>query len=217
MSHFLTFTDLRPEEYILYEQGYINEKRGCRSKNFLEENESLVTFYRLYYSEFGGNLAERLAKISTMEERIAFALKMIRSLTGLDVTDYLKKIFMLDMIVLNEDRHVNNLAVIFDGTEFRPAPIFDNGVSLLTANLSVNWHFFHGRKCKASDSQTIFRFPRKKCMNILERDFRWIGTNFCVGLMNRKIRKKKKYFVIRQSAMRKYDFKTELPVKYSTK
>lgn len=141
VSHFLTFTDLQSEEYVLYEQGYINEKRGCRSKDFLAENESLLTFYRLYYSEFGGNLAEKLAKIATMEERISFTLKMVRSIIGLDVTDYLKKVLMLDMIVLNEDRHVNNLAVIFDGTDFRAAPIFDNGVSLLTANVSVNWHF----------------------------------------------------------------------------
>lgn len=141
VSHFLTFTDLQSEEYVLYEQGYINEKRGCRSKDFLAENESLLTFYRLYYSEFGGNLAEKLAKIATMEERISFTLKMVRSIIGLDVTDYLKKVLMLNMIVLNEDRHVNNLAVIFDGTDFRAAPIFDNGVSLLTANVSVNWHF----------------------------------------------------------------------------
>ena len=35
VSHFLTFTDLQPEEYVLYEQGYINGERGCRSKNFL--------------------------------------------------------------------------------------------------------------------------------------------------------------------------------------
>ena len=27
------------------------------------------------------------------------------------------------------------------GDEFYPAPIFDNGVSLLTANQSVNWYF----------------------------------------------------------------------------
>lgn len=27
------------------------------------------------------------------------------------------------------------------GNEFYPAPIFDNGVSLLTANQSVNWNF----------------------------------------------------------------------------
>lgn len=107
-----------------------------------------------------------------MEERIAFALKMIRSLTGLDVTDYLKKIFMLDMIVLNEDRHVNNLAVIFDGTEFRPAPIFDNGVSLLTANLSVNWHF--------SMEENVKRVIARPFSGSHEKMYEYFGKGFSV-------------------------------------
>ena len=45
------------------------------------------------------------------------------------------------MIVLNEDRHLNNLALIMKNNNFYPAPIFDNGVSLLTANSSINRHF----------------------------------------------------------------------------
>ena len=48
---------------------------------------------------------------------------------------------MLDMICLNEDRHLNNLAIIMNGDKFTPAPIFDNGIALLTANQSVNRHF----------------------------------------------------------------------------
>lgn len=43
------------------------------------------------------------------------------------------------MIILNEDRHLNNLALIFDGNSFKPSPIFDNGLSLFTGNQSVNW------------------------------------------------------------------------------
>ncbi len=62
-------------------------------------------------------------------------------IVAMDGTEYLKKIFTLDRITLNEDRHLNNLAVLSQGNQFVPAPIFDNGVSLLTANRSVNWHF----------------------------------------------------------------------------
>jgi hypothetical protein len=40
---------------------------------------------------------------------------------------------------LNEDRHLNNLGLICTGERFTPAPIFDQGLSLLTANQSVNW------------------------------------------------------------------------------
>ena len=79
--------------------------------------------------------------MDTMEERIDFVVDVIKESCNLDVKDYLSKTLTLDMIVLNEDRHLNNLAVIMRGDEFFPAPIFDNGVSLLTANQSVNWNF----------------------------------------------------------------------------
>ena len=76
-----------------------------------------------------------------MEERIEYVVSFIKESCELDVKEYLSKIFMLDMISLNEDRHLNNLAIIMNGDEFTPAPIFDNGIALLTANQSVNRHF----------------------------------------------------------------------------
>ncbi len=138
-SKFLTFTDLKPSDYILYEQGFINEKPGCRSKNFLSEGQELVTFYRLFQNESGEDLSQVIGKMDTMEERIRFVTRFIRSIAGIDITEYMAKVFSLDRIILNEDRHLNNLALIYTGTKFLPAPIFDNGVSLLTANQSVNW------------------------------------------------------------------------------
>ncbi len=141
VSKLLTFSDLAAYDYILYEPGYINDISGCRSKNFLREGEELVTFYRLYYNEFGKDLSQVLAGIEYMEERIEHVLRFIKQSCGLDVREYLKRTIMLDMLVLNEDRHLNNLAVIFQGDHFICAPIFDNGVSLLTSNQSVNWKF----------------------------------------------------------------------------
>lgn len=141
VSGLLTFSDLSPEEYVLYEQGTINQAAGCRSRNFLGEGQELVTFYRLYYNEFGRDLSQVLNDFATMEERIEYVVRFLQQSCKVDVTEYLRKVFTLDMLVLNEDRHLNNLAVIFDGERFRPAPIFDNGLSLLTANQSVNWHF----------------------------------------------------------------------------
>lgn len=143
VSKLLTFSDLETSDYILYEPGYINDISGCRSKNFLREREELVTFYRLYYNEFGKDLSQVLAGMESMEERIEHVLRFIKQSCGLDVREYLKKVIMLDMLILNEDRHLNNLAVIFQGDHFICAPIFDNGVSLLTANQSVNWDLFN--------------------------------------------------------------------------
>ncbi|MBR4514537.1 MAG: hypothetical protein IKO61_06590 [Lachnospiraceae bacterium] len=138
-STLLQYSDLKPDEYIRYEQGLINGRPGCRSKDFLEhEDEELVTIYRLYYNEYGRNLAEVLAGQETMEERIAYTTQFVKKSTGCDITDYLKKTITLDRLILNEDRHVNNLALIGTDSGFRAAPIFDNGKSLLTANPSFN-------------------------------------------------------------------------------
>ena len=141
VSKFMQFTTLQENDYISYEEGRINGKSGCRSKNFLDEEEELVTFYRLYYNEVGKDLSKVIANMNTMEERIEYVIQFIDQSCGLNIHTYLSKVLTLDMICLNEDRHLNNLALIMRGNEFYPAPIFDNGVSLLTANLSVNWNF----------------------------------------------------------------------------
>jgi hypothetical protein len=137
VSRLLMFTDLSPEEFVQYEEGRINGNSGCRSQNFLREGEELITLYRLYYNEFGKDLSAVINQMETMEERINYVTDFVRQSCAFDLTDYFRKIFTLDMLVLNEDRHLNNLALIFDGTEFRAAPIFDQGISLLTANQSV--------------------------------------------------------------------------------
>ena len=140
-SKLLTFSNLDPSEYILYEQGMINGRPGCRSLNYLQEGEDFITLYRLYYNEYGRNLSDELAKMETMEERIEYTCNFVKEYTGTDIRKYLSRIFTLDRIILNEDRHVNNLAIIGKDDGFKPAPIFDNGRSLLTANRSVNWNF----------------------------------------------------------------------------
>ena len=124
VSKFMEFTSLKTSEYVTYEEGTINGSSGCRSRNFLTGEEELITFYRLYYNEVG-----------------EYVVSFIKESCELDVKEYLSKIFMLDMICLNEDRHLNNLAIIMNGDKFTPAPIFDNGIALLTANQSVNRHF----------------------------------------------------------------------------
>ena len=141
VSRLLDFSTLGKDEYIRYEQGMINDHSGCRSRNFLEDGEELITFYRLYYNAMGKNLAQVIAAMDRMEDRIEYVIDFIRQSCGLDVRTYLSKILTLDMIVLNEDRHLNNLALIMKNNNFYPAPIFDNGVSLLTANSSINRHF----------------------------------------------------------------------------
>ncbi|WP_296118165.1 hypothetical protein [uncultured Eubacterium sp.] len=141
VSELMRYTSLKGDEYIKYENGIINGVSGCRSKNFLKKDQELITFYRLYYNEMGKNLAAVLNNMERMEERIEYVLDFIKQSCRIDIRDYLKKVLTLDMLVLNEDRHLNNLAIIMENDSFYPSPIFDNGVSLLTANQSVNWNF----------------------------------------------------------------------------
>ena len=130
VSKLLTFSNMDADEYIIYEQGKINGTSGCRSENFLKEGEELITFYRLYYNEFGKDLSQVLAGMDSMKERIEYVLRFVKQSCDLDVSKYLSKVIMLDMLVLNEDRHLNNLAVIFQEDHFICAPIFDNGIKV---------------------------------------------------------------------------------------
>lgn len=111
-----------------------------------------------------------LASLETMEERIEYVLRFIYQSCGLDVTDYLKKVFTLDMIILNEDRHLNNLAVILREDKFVPAPIFANGVSLLTANQSVNWNF--------PIEENVRRVMARPFSGLHEKMFQYFGKGF---------------------------------------
>ncbi|MBQ7706848.1 MAG: hypothetical protein IJT72_03605 [Lachnospiraceae bacterium] len=142
VSKLLTFSRLDENEFVLYEQGFINGKKGCRSKDFIKnEDEELITLYRLYHNETGHNLAEVLGKFDNVGKRIEYTVDFVKKSTGYDISDYFKKIFTLDRITLNDDRHVNNLALLGTNKGFKAAPVFDNGKSLLTANVSYNKNF----------------------------------------------------------------------------
>lgn len=172
VSKFMQFTTLQEKEFISYEEGTINGKSGCRSKNFLDEEEELVTFYRLYYNEVGKDLSKVIANMNTMEERIEYVIRFIDQSCGLNIHAYLIKVLTLDMICLNEDRHLNNLALIMRGNEFYPAPIFDNGVSLLTANQSVNWNF--------SIEENVKRVIARPFCGSHEKMVKYLGSGFSI-------------------------------------
>ena len=68
------------------------------------------------------------------DDAIEYVINFIKQQTNLDIHEYLANTFALDKIILNEDRHFNNLGIIYNGTGFKPAPIFDNGKSFLVGN-----------------------------------------------------------------------------------
>lgn len=110
---------------------------GCKSKNFLNENESLITIEHLYRQYTGLSMAGTLAKIPEMIERVKFLVDQVEAYTGLsNFGEYLTMALEMDAIFLNEDRHTNNIAVIYHSTaetqgKYRLCPYFDNGLALL--------------------------------------------------------------------------------------
>lgn len=139
VSNLLTFSNLNAEEYVVYEQGKINGRSGCRSKTFLKAEESFITLERLHQNVTGIPLFERIKRMNGIKESAQYVIDFFKQTVGLDLTYYFKKVFTLDYIVLNEDRHFHNLGIIMDGVgRYRVAPIFDNGKSLLNCNPSIN-------------------------------------------------------------------------------
>lgn len=138
VSKLLTFSTLSPEEYILYEYGKINGKKGCKSENFLKPDFELITFERIHQRIMGKKLSAVEYQLESPKTKVNYVLDFFKKYLNLDVFDYLQKIFTLDFITLNEDRHFNNLAVIADvkKNKYITAPIFDNGKSLLNGNVS---------------------------------------------------------------------------------
>ena len=97
------------------------------------EDESFITFYRLYKNVTGRDLAQACSTMD-YDDAIEYVMNFVSQQTNLDIHEYLANTFALDRVILNEDRHFNNLGVIYDGTEFKIAPIFDNGKSFLIGN-----------------------------------------------------------------------------------
>lgn len=107
---------------------------GCVSDHFLNEGEELVTIDHLYRQYTGRDLSQVLAGLSEVEERIAYLVNFVEELTGISqFGQYLTVQLTIDAFFLNEDRHTNNMAVIYrpKEDEFRLCPYFDHGLSLL--------------------------------------------------------------------------------------
>ncbi len=118
------------KKYVTYHQALINGRPGCVSRNFLRRNEQFITLYRLYMNTTGRDLAS-VTRMMDYDDAIEFVLDFVLEQTDVDLREYLADIFILDELILNDDRHFNNLGLLYDGESFRPAPIFDNGKSLL--------------------------------------------------------------------------------------
>lgn len=109
------------------------ERIGCSSENFLKDGESIITISHLFSRHLGGSLKTTLEKLPSDKKRIQYLAEETSHITGLEYfQQYMTMLFEIDALFLNDDRHLNNIAVIEKGGKFNYCPIFDNGAGLFS-------------------------------------------------------------------------------------
>lgn len=126
-----------PFPFVVYEPVAIEYGgkifQGCASVNFLKENQTLVPLEKLYRQYTGESLAVKLTEFTDTSERIQYLVEQVEEITELnDFGKYLTAMLEIDTFFMNEDRHTNNIAVIYDEKtqRYSLSPFFDQGLCL---------------------------------------------------------------------------------------
>lgn len=127
--------------YARYIPLNIEGKRGCKSKNFLYSGERIVTAWRIIENFDTDFKFRKQKRNNSTKERIEFFVDFVEKnvkVTGFG--EYLTFIFELDRLILNEDRHLNNICLVRDESgKADLSPIFDQGMSLLSRLQEYPW------------------------------------------------------------------------------
>lgn len=137
VSKLLKGTSVDHVDYeICYEVFGNNKMLCCKSFDFLEEGQDVITLHRLFRKCLGVDIAGECVKRDT-KDAIRWVVEQTESLTGINgFGEYLSGIFALDAITLNEDRHFRNIAVLKGKDGFSLCPVFDNGAAFLSDTYS---------------------------------------------------------------------------------
>ena len=109
------------------------DRTGCSSDNFLKQGQSIITLSHLLGKQLGGSLKQKLESLPSDKKRIAYLADATAEFTGLiEFPQYLALLFEVDALFLNDDRHLNNIAVLEHNGKYDYCPIFDNGAGLLS-------------------------------------------------------------------------------------
>ena len=126
-----------PFRFTRYQMERMNvhgrERTGCSSENFLMSGQSIITLSHLFKRTGSVPLKDILARQTSDKKRIAYLAEATAELTGLELfPQYLTLLFEVDALFLNDDRHLNNIAVLEQNGQYDYCPIFDNGAGLLS-------------------------------------------------------------------------------------
>lgn len=102
------------------------------SQNFRGADESIVTCYTILKNGIGPDFISKFNARRNLSQRIEFLVSSVKDVTNIpDFEKYLTVLFEIDALILNQDRHLNNIAVLATPTGYKPCPIFDNGAAFL--------------------------------------------------------------------------------------
>ena len=126
-----------PFRFVRYQMERLHvhghERTGCSSESFLQPGQSFITINHLFRQHLGYPLKDKLVRLSSDKKRISYLAEETAAITGLkEFPAYLTLLFEIDSLVLNDDRHLDNIAVIEQAGSFDYCPIFDQGAGLLS-------------------------------------------------------------------------------------
>lgn len=131
IEHETTFCFVRYSMERLEVHGRV--RTGCSSDSFLHPGESIITLSHLFRQHLGSSLSQKLARLPSDKKRLQYLAEETAAITGLEMfPQYLTLLFEIDALVLNDDRHLNNIAVISKNGRYDYCPIFDQGAGLLS-------------------------------------------------------------------------------------
>lgn len=134
----LAHSTLQENEYVKYSLWEIilpdgELSLGCYSHDFRGKLQE-VTLERLFEANFTSTDPVLNDQSLSTNEKFERIMQQVQDFTGLDVRQEIAHLLAFDALILNEDRHTNNILFLYNPIEksWQLAPIFDNGLSLLS-------------------------------------------------------------------------------------
>ncbi|MED3576000.1 MULTISPECIES: hypothetical protein [Cytobacillus] len=134
----LVCSTLQEKDYVKYYPCEIvlpdgETSMGCYSHDFRGKLQE-VTLERLFESNFTSTDLILNDKSLSTQEKFEKIMQKVEDFTGLNVRQEIARLLAFDALILNEDRHTNNILFLYNPLDktWQLAPIFDNGLSLLS-------------------------------------------------------------------------------------
>ena len=110
-------------KHVSYELDVINDKIVSKCEDFIDKDTELITAHSILKDELTGNYKENYERY----------IEILESNGISDARDNLEDMIFLDYLIMNVDRHLNNLGIIRNVNTLKwisVAPIFDSGEAM---------------------------------------------------------------------------------------